>query len=201
MTWISDPKCKICGIPFDTDVYDICPSCLVHKPHFDQAIAVFEYNDTSRGIVVGFKHNDRTYIAKQAASWMLRSCKEELRGVNLIVPVPISFFKRLVRKYNQSELLSLELSKLTNIAYIPDVLLKIKNTMQQEGLSGDRRRKNVLGSFGIAVSRKHLLVDKQILLVDDVFTTGSTVNECAKVLKKHGATSVTVITLARVVLR
>jgi ComF family protein len=201
MTWIADPKCKICGTPFETDIYDICPSCLTHKPHFDQAIAVFEYNDASRGIVVGFKHNDRTYLAKQAAMWLLRSCEQQLQNIDLIVPVPIRFWKRLVRKYNQSELLALELSKLTNITYAPDILLKIKNTRQQEGLSGNRRRKNVIGSFGIDEKRRHLLENKRILLVDDVFTTGSTVDECAKILKKYEASTVTVVALARVVLR
>jgi ComF family protein len=201
ITWISDPKCKICGTPFDTDIYDICPSCLAHKPHFDQAMAVFEYNDASRNIVLGFKHNDRTYLAKQAAGWLWRSCDQHLHSVDLIIPVPIFFWKRLVRKYNQSELLSLELSKLTKIAYAPDILLKTKNTTQQEGLSGNRRRKNVIGSFGVAEKHQQRLKNKRILLVDDVFTTGSTVDECAKVLKKHGAISVMVITLARVVLR
>jgi ComF family protein len=105
----------------------------------------------------------------------------------------------LKRKYNQSELLAQELSKLTGISNEPRALQKIKNTRQQEGLSARSRRVNVVGSFGIDERHRHLIADKNILLVDDVITTGSTVNECAKVLKMHEARKVIVVTIARVV--
>ena len=93
-----------------------------------------------------------------------------------------------------------KISKISGVKYEPRILKKIKQTSTQEGLSGIQRRKNVIGSFGIDDTYKYLLKDKRILLIDDVFTTGSTVDECSKILKKHTAKEVIVLTLARVVI-
>ncbi|MBQ7674395.1 MAG: ComF family protein, partial [Alphaproteobacteria bacterium] len=171
-----------------------------NKPYFDKAISVFVYNEFSKQIILRFKHSDATYLYEQLASWMYRSATSEITNADIIIPVPIHFLKRLKRKYNQSELLAQEVSQLSGIKYEPRILMKIKKTLPQEGLSGKERRKNIVGSFGIDENFKDLIVDKNIVLIDDVFTTGATVNECSKVLKKFGAKTITVVTLARVVL-
>ena len=192
--WISDPKCKICGLPFEIEVDGICPSCLREKPYFDKAISVFEYNDASKKIVLQFKNFDATYMSKILASWMYRAAQAEFIKAEAIIPVPIHFWKRLKRKYNQSELLAQELSEMSKVSYKPNVLKKVKRTHSQEGLNKKQRLTNLSGSFGM----KENLYEKHIILVDDVFTTGATANECAKILKKHGAQYVTVLTIARV---
>jgi ComF family protein len=121
-----------------------------------------------------------------------------MNNADMILPVPIHFMKRIKRKYNQSELLAMELTKLSGIPYEPRILKKIKPTPQQEGLSRGIRLKNVRGSFGADEKYSDLLRGKKIILADDVLTTGATANECAKVLKKYGAAEVTVLTVARV---
>ncbi|MDR0677198.1 MAG: ComF family protein [Holosporaceae bacterium] len=197
--WIGDPKCRICGVPFEFGVDLTCPMCSKRKPHFDKAIAVFEYDDFTKKVILKFKYNDTTYISKQLAAWMYRVSKNTVqKKVDFIVPVPIHFFKRLKRKYNQSELLALEFAKLSGISYEPRILLKKKSTPQQEGLSRNVRLKNVQGSFGIDEKYRNLLHKKTILLIDDVLTTGATINECSKILKKHGAEKIICVTAARV---
>jgi ComF family protein len=170
------------------------------KPIFDQAISVFEYNDASKGMLLKFKHGDATYLRPQLARWIHSAAQNVLQSADLLVPVPIHFLKRLKRKYNQSELLAQELEKLSGIPHEPRILQKKKRTPQQEGLSKIMRLRNINGSFSVNEKYKNLLEKKNVLLIDDVLTTGATVNECAKVLKKHGAEKVTVLTVARVTL-
>jgi ComF family protein len=196
--WISDPKCKICGIPFETDISALCPICLKTRPHFDKAISVFNYDDFSKNMILKFKHGDATYMNEKFAHWIFRASENDIRNASIIVPVPMLLSKRLKRKYNQSELLAIELAKLSGIRYEPRILEKTKHTQQQEGLSRAHRLKNVKGSFGVNEDYSGIVCNKIVVLVDDVITTGSTVNECAKVLKKSGADKVIVLTIARV---
>ncbi|MDR3187296.1 MAG: ComF family protein [Holosporaceae bacterium] len=196
--WISDPKCKICGTPFEIDLDAICPNCLRKRPHFDKAIAAFKYDDFSRSMILKFKHWDTTYIAEKLGHWMYGACAKDMADADIIVPVPIHFLKRLKRQYNQSELLGMELQKLSGIPYEPRILKKIKRTDPQEGLSRERRLRNVRGSFGVDENYVPLVDGKSVILVDDVLTTGSTANECSRVLKKHNAAKVIVVTVARV---
>jgi ComF family protein len=135
------------------------------------------------------------------ATWVYRAAEREINKADMIIPVPIHLLKRLRRKYNQSELLAKAISNISSVEYEPRILRKIKQTRQQEGLSGKVRRKNVVGSFGVDENYAKLLENKNIILVDDVFTTGATVNECSKIIKKYKAKSVIVATVAMVVVR
>ncbi|MDR0631747.1 MAG: ComF family protein [Holosporaceae bacterium] len=196
--WIGDPKCKICGVPFEIDACALCPNCLRKKPHFDRAVSVFEYDSFSKIMILKFKHGDKTHICRQLSTWMYRVAQDAIKNADVIIPVPIHFLKRLKRKYNQSELLARELGKLSGIPYEPRILQKEKPTPQQEGLSRNMRLKNINGSFGVDSRYFSTLFKKTVVLVDDVLTTGATINECSKILKKHGAEKVIVLTIARV---
>lgn len=197
MTWISEPKCQICGQPFVFEVDAICLQCASCAPYFDKAISVFVYDEFSKKMILKFKHFDGTYLSEPFVNWMYKSAILDVDRADLIIPVPIHFWKRLKRKYNQSELLAKGISDISGVKYEPRILKKIKQTSPQEGLSGKSRRKNVVGSFGTDEKYGNLVKDKHILLVDDVFTTGSTANECSRILKRRGASRVTVLTLAR----
>lgn len=198
MTWINEPKCAICGHPFTIGVTPICSRCLTDKPYFDKAVSVLSYDDASREMILAFKNADATYLAEQFAKLMYKAASLEIESSDIIVPVPIHFLKRLKRRYNQSELLARCIGKISGVEYEPRILNKIKKTSSQEGLSGAERRKNIVGSFDVNKKYKDLLLNKSVLLVDDVLTTGSTANECAKILKKNGAKRVFVATFARV---
>ena len=200
ITWITEPKCKICGIPFSIPMQDFCANCDKKKPHFDKAISVLVYNKYSKKMLLHFKNYDCTYMSKQFASWICRIAEKELQNSDIIVPVPITLFKRIMRKYNQAELLAMAISKLSHVQYEPRILIKAKSTKAQEGLTKAARQKNLIGSFSIDNKFDDLLLDKNVILVDDVMTTGSTANECAKILKKHGAKSVVVLTVVHTVL-
>lgn len=198
--WISEPKCKICGLPFTIPMQSICAECMKKRPYFDAATSVFIYDDFSKKMILQFKNGDCTYMAPQFVRWMYRIGEKDLSDVDMLIPVPISMLKRLRRQYNQTELLAMELSKISGITYEPRILRKVKSTRPQEGLSRTSRQKNLAGSFGVSEKHKHLLKDKNIVIIDDVMTTGTTVNECAKILKKHGCRRVSVLTIARVTL-
>lgn len=196
--WISEPICPICGKPFEIDIGISCAECRRKKPSFDCARAVFEYDDESKPLILKFKHSDATFLGEQLAQWMYRVGESLFEKADLIVPVPIHFFKRLKRKYNQTEILANYLAQLSGKTYEPRILKKNKPSRSQEGLTKIQRKENVKNSFAIDEKYAPLLNEKSVLLIDDVLTTGATVNECAKILKKHGAKSVFVLTLARV---
>lgn len=198
--WISEPKCAICGLPFTIPLQNICAECSKKHPYFDTAVSVFSYDNFSKKMILQFKNGDCTYMAWQFAQWMYRVGQGNLIDADMIIPVPISLFKRFRRRYNQAELLAMELSKLSGVTYEPRILRKVKSTLPQEGLSRLSRLKNLAGSFGVSEKYKSLLKDKNVVIVDDVMTTGTTVNECAKILKKYGCRYVSVLTIARVIL-
>ena len=151
-------------------------------------------------MILHFKNYDCTYMANQFAKWLYRSAEKELTNTDIIIPVPITTLRRITRKYNQSELLAMSISELSHIKYEPRILIKSKSTKSQEGLTRLSRQKNLIGSFSVNSKFADLLKDKNVALVDDVITTGSTANECAKVLKKYGAKNVIVLTIAHTVL-
>lgn len=198
VTWISQERCcNICGQPFKYKMHDICKECLLDPPLYDKAISVFLYNNFSKTPILNLKNRDATYLAATFSSLIFRNIKKYINAYDMICPVPIHRKKFMKRMYNQSGLLALELSKLCNLRYDPLILEKTKQTLAQEGLSRELRLKNVVGSF--SVINKECINGKSIILVDDVITTGATVNECAKELKAAGANKVLVATIAKVV--
>ena len=128
---------------------------------------------------------------------MIRAGEEILSSADMLIPVPMTLLKRLKRKYNQAELLAMEISKHAKILYQPELLYKSKNTSPQESLTKKQREKNLKNVFSI--KEEYAVQGKNIVLIDDVMTTGSTLNECAKILKIHGAKTVCAITIATVV--
>jgi ComF family protein len=120
--------------------------------------------------------------------------------MDFIVPVPIHGKRLQWRGYNQTILLANELSRETSIRTIPDLLIKNKNTAAQTTLRSNKRKVNLKSAFSINEKYTDLIENSNIMITDDVFTTGSTANECAKVLKKHGAKKVFVLTIAKTTL-
>ena len=193
--FIAKPYCPCCGAPFETPVGDgmLCAGCIAEPPEFASSRAAMLYDDASRNIILGFKHGDRTHSANVLAGWMQRAGPELLAQTDIIMPVPLHRWGLFKRRYNQSALLALRLGKLSGKRVMVDGLNRIRATPAQGHLKRKERADNVKGAFTVTADVKA----KHILLIDDVVTTGSTVNECAKVLKQAGAASVTVLTLAR----
>ncbi len=204
LAFVEAPFCQTCGLPFAHDHGGmalegmLCASCLADEPQFDRARSAVIYNDASRKLILGFKYGDKLHVIKTFMPWMMRAGRELLDECDAIIAVPLHRKRLWQRRFNQSALLAASLSKESGKAYLPHALLRIKSTVPQKGLSRSKRYKNVAGAFAVDPAQKSILKDKTILLIDDVFTSGATLNACARVLRQSGAKKVFVLTLARV---
>lgn len=201
LDFISNPQCRCCGIPFDFEVEDetLCTGCLDKRPVYKTARAAVKYNDTSRKLILGFKHADKTYAVKAFTPWMKRAGETMLAEADFIAPVPLHRWRLVQRRYNQAAMIAYSLSDSEDIDCLPDLLLRVRATPSQGFLNAKERIRNVSRAFTLNRHYKAQIKNKKIVLVDDVYTTGATVNECTKVLMRAGAAEVNVLTLARVV--
>ncbi len=202
LEFVSAPYCGTCGIPFDfdTDAHEgQCLACLKTEPPYDSARAALRYNDTSRDMILGFKHGDKTHMVPSFMPWLKRAGQEMLANADFLIPVPLHPMRLLVRRYNQAGVIAHALSKETGIKHLPLALKRTRATASQGHLKTDERAKNVRKAFAVRKQYDSVLNDKNVILIDDVFTTGATVIECTKVLKRAGASRVDILTLARVV--
>lgn len=185
-------RCKFCG----TKIFNanrICRECFNEKKYYDEFIFFSEYEDVLKDRMLAYKFNDKKYLKDFFAQELAR-CLYSVQ-VDLVIGVPIAKERLKERGYNQTNLIAREISKKLNIEYIPDLLVKIKNTEHQSKLSKSERQFNIKNCFKVADI--YNVTDKKILLIDDIFTTGATVNECSKMLKKAGAKNVIVATILR----
>ena len=198
LSFIEKPCCQTCGLPFsfDTPEGTLCASCMESEPKFDLARAAVAYNDASRKLVLDFKYGDRLHAVHTFVPWMARCGAEIISQTDVVVPVPLHPRRLWMRRFNQSALLAAALARSCGKDYISDALLRLRATKQQKGLSRKERLQNVKNAF--AVNEKRDVRGKNVLLIDDVFTSGATLNECARALKKSGAEKVFVLTIARV---
>lgn len=201
--WIDRPFCARCGLPFDyaalTPGPVECAPCLARPPAFAKARAALRYEPASRELVLAFKHADRTQNAPAFAAWMARAGAELLDGADLIVPVPLHWTRLIARRFNQAALLARGLSKRTRIPFDPRLLVRTRRTRTQGDLMRSQRMRNVRGAFAVRANGRSKLKGRTIVLVDDVMTTGATLEACAKALRRAGAKEVRVLALARVV--
>jgi ComF family protein len=198
---ISDPKCPVLGLPFD--VYlgagALSAEAIANPVIFDRARSAFIYNDIAKSVILRFKFGDRIELAKFCASTMAATCDELLEGEPVLVPVPLHSSRQFQRQYNQANELAKQLALLKGLVVAPMLVKRIRATKQQVGLSAKQREKNVAGAFelvndGVAIDR-----GKRMIIIDDVITSGATVNAVAKSLKKGGFEKIDVISFARVV--
>lgn len=165
--------------------------------YFQEHLYIFEYQGMIRKTMINYKFNDKSYLYKTIVNFLLKNKKffQILKSYDTILPVPISSKRRKERGYNQSELIAKEIAKKTGIDYNNQCLFKTKNIVEQSKLNKEERQKNIQGVYEIR--NKPILENKQILLVDDIYTTGSTVNECSKMLSQAEPKKIGVFTLAK----
>jgi len=204
---VSHPLCTICGRPFPDGSGDdhTCGVCLARVPRFARACAWACYpreeleEHPLRQVVQRFKYGRKVSLGKPLGRLLAVGCRDFIQGshFDLIIPVPLHPKRLRWRGFNQSGLLARQVSRAYGVPMDPFVLLRKKETLPQTQLSEEERRKNVRGAFALNPARS---VDgKSVLLVDDVYTSGATVNECSRTLLRAGAEEVTVLTLARAV--
>jgi ComF family protein len=209
---ISPPYCSHCGVPFDpiAKTNDICAKCRLTPPKYDAALSHQSFDGPMREAIHRLKYQRQFDYARRLAPFLAEiiSTNKRLQDFkpHFLVPVPLHRSRQKVRGFNQSAVLAKELSKLTEIP-VYEVLARNRNTQSQVGLKLVERMKNVKGAFEIATiapdskrpldSANQAVIGARILLIDDVFTTGATLGECAVVLKKARASEVLALTLAR----
>jgi ComF family protein len=200
ISFISAPCCDACGIPFEFDLgpASLCASCQARRPAFDHARAACLYDEHARDLVLQLKHADRTDLAGLFARWLARAAADLLPEIDMVAPVPLHPWRLLNRRYNQAAEIARPLARLSGISYRPGVLIRRRATQSQAGRSGDARRRNVAGVFATPRGQRAAVEGARILLVDDVLTTGATVEGCARALKLAGAARVDVAVIARV---
>ncbi len=199
MHFIDAPMCARCGLPFDVPMGDdaLCASCLDKPPLFAQARSALLYDDRSKRLVLGFKHGDRLHHVPAMAAWMRRAGAGVLKGADVLVPVPLHWLRLFRRRYNQAALLAQGVAKTGGLPVAVDVLRRVRATPSQGGLKKRERLENVEGAFVVNPKRRASVEGKTVVLIDDVLTTGATVNACCATLLESGAREARVLTLMR----
>lgn len=202
LTLFDNSGCIRCGrpVPGITGPDDEleCDECLRSKPVWGHGASVFGYSGTGRQLVLSLKHGDRLFIVPMLAGWAVRRAPELIAKAYLIAPVPLHWSRRLKRRYNQSAELARRISRIAEkpSAFAPELLLRRRKTISQDGLNKAQRTENLRGA--LQVHHPDLVRDRTVLLIDDVLTTGATLSEAARVLLAAGAASVDILVLALV---
>jgi ComF family protein len=192
------PLCEVKGtpFPFDLEPGTISATALKKPPHYDKARGVAAYEGTMKELIHKLKYNDRHEFLNLFVTWMSFAGKELIQQSDLIVPIPLYKSRLWERRFNQSALLAKRLSEKTQIPYECSILRRQKKTRSQVGLTSKERYQNLKNAFVIEETKRNKLEGKSILVIDDVITTGATINSAAIALKKSGASSVNILSLA-----
>ncbi len=202
LKFLAEPLCACCGLPFPHTLGEgvKCAACLAWPPVFDRARAAIAYDDASRDLILPLKHADRLEGAPVFGRWMANAAGDLLADAEIVIPVPLHWRRLAKRRYNQAAILAYAIAKKNRLRVDTASLIRPKASVSQGEMPSARARlKNVARAFAVAEGCKARIAGRRILLVDDVLTTGATLNACAKVLKRAGASSVSAVTLARVV--
>lgn len=213
---IYPPKCGICG---KIDKEYICKKCQkkleteaiwqkeeIQNPYifFCELNSIFQYQGTIREKIIDYKFNEKSYLYKTFVNFILKNKKlyKNIKAYDIIIPVPISKKRKRERSYNQSLLIAKEICKQINknqenkkIRMITKCLYKTKNTIEQSKLNKEDREKNAQNVYEI--KNKQIIENKKVLLFDDIYTTGNTVNYCCKEIKKANPSKIGVLVLAK----
>ena len=200
LSFISRPYCERLGIPF---VYDPGPGILsmeaiADPPAYHRARAAVRFDEISRALVHCLKYGDRLDLAPMMGQWMSHAGRELLAAADALVPVPLHWRRLWARRFNQSAMLAAAISAESRLPVVVTALKRVKPTVQQVGLSRSERAANVQGAFRVPPEGRGAVAGRRLVLVDDVLTSGATVDGCARALLRAGAANVDVLIFARV---
>ena len=201
LSLIEPPYCTRLGIPF---TYDPGPGLLsmeaiANPPSYDRARAAVRYDDIARALVTSFKYGDRLDLAPMMGRWMARAGRELTAGADALLPVPLHWRRLWARRFNQAAALANTISEISGVPVLQGAIKRMRATPQQVGLSKTERADNVQGAFRVPAEQEAHITGKRLVLIDDVLTSGATVDTCARALLRAGAAHVDVLVFARVV--
>ena len=200
LSFITRPYCERLGVPF---VYDPGPGILSMEaiaapPAYQRARAAVRFDEISRALVHSLKYGDRLDLAPMMGRWVAHAGRELLAEADALVPVPLHWRRLWARRFNQSAMLAAAVSAESGVPIAAGALKRVKPTVQQVGLTRNERATNVQGAFRVPPEGKPAVVGRKLVLVDDVLTSGATVEGCARALLRAGAANVDVLVFARV---
>jgi ComF family protein len=200
LSFITRPYCERLGIPFACDPGPgiLSMEAIADPPAYNRARAAVRFDEISRALVHSLKYGDRLDLAPMVGRWMGRAGREILAEADALVPVPSHWRRQWARRFNQSAMLATVVSAENSVPIAARVLTRIKATVQQVGLTRSERASNVQGAFKVPEESKGAVVGQRLVLVDDVLTSGATVDGCARALNRAGAANVDVLIFARV---
>ncbi len=200
MPFIARPFCERLGTPFAFDAGPglVSPAAMADPPAFARARAATRYEGPARDLVHRLKYGDRLDLAPSMGAWMAAAGGDVLGDAALLVPVPLHRWRLWRRRHNQAAVLAGALSRRTGVPVRNDLLKRVRATRPQPGLSRNERAENLRGAFRTGATAPSVLGGRNVVLVDDVMTTGATANAAARVLLRAGAARVDVLTFATV---
>jgi len=193
--FLGDNGCSTCGLPLEATDAEECGVCIAKRPRISRTRSAVAYGDLSRSIAIRLKYGQKVALARTMARYMAPLVRGDEEAI--LVPVPLHRGRLWQRGFNQSALVARELGKATGHRSELRVLKRVKPTPALKGMSLRQRRKVVAGAFAVDESAE--LEGRTVVLVDDVLTTGSTANACARALKRAGAERVELVSWARVI--
>ena len=196
LEWLGNSGCQRCGLPLAGTEAELCGRCLADPPKLDRIRAAVAYDEIPRAVALRLKYGRKVALARTMARYMA-PLRGEWGDDAILMPIPLHRWRLWGRGFNQSGLVASELARRWNLPTDFRLLRRVKRTMPLKGLNHIQRRKAVAGAFKVAQS--DLLKGRTIVLIDDVLTSGSTAEACARVLRRAGASRVELICWARVV--
>jgi ComF family protein len=201
LSFIAPPYCERLGIPFTYDPGQgvLSMEAIADPPAYHRARAAVRYDEVARTLVHAFKYGDRLDLAPTMGRWMANAGRELLQDAETIVPVPLHWRRQWARRFNQSALLGEIVATASGVPVSYRALKRVKATPQQVGLSQSARAQNVQGAFRVPPDGKADVTGRRLVLIDDVLTSGATMDACARALLRAGAAQVDALVFARVV--
>jgi ComF family protein len=201
LAFIAPPYCERLGIPFAFEAGPglLSMQAIADPPAYGRARAAVRYDEVARTLVHALKYGDRLDLAPIMGRWMANAGRALLADADALVPVPLHWRRQWARRFNQSALLAEVIAEASKRTVAHAAIKRVKATPQQVGLDKSARAENVQGAFRVPAEGKAEVVGRKLVLVDDVLTSGATVDACARTLLRGGAATVDVVVFARVV--
>ena len=184
LPYLKEPRCKKCGKEIEKEEHEYCSDCQRFWHSFDRGTSVFAYDPIMRGSIAMFKYHNRREYAAFYGEEMFRCCERLIRhyAPQVILPIPIHKHKKRRRGFNQSELVAKELGRLLNLPVDTEYLMRVEKTTPQKELTRQQRKVNLRKAFAIRETGKYY---EKVLLVDDIYTTGATIDAISEILREN----------------